>query len=57
MKGIKRVDRLAVMSVVQGGIAMYRTDILNVMRGIYRVSETANDFESTIMIMLKRLHV
>jgi hypothetical protein len=42
---------------VQGGIAMNRTDILNVLMDNRRVSERGNDSESTTMIRLNELHV
>jgi hypothetical protein len=34
-----------------------RTDILNVLRGNYRISEAANDSQSTTMIRINELHV
>jgi hypothetical protein len=36
---------------------MDRTDILNVFRDNYRISEAANDCEFTTMIRLNELHV
>jgi hypothetical protein len=57
VKGNEHADRLADMAVEQGGIAMDRTDTLNVLRDNYRISEAANDSESTTMIRLNELHV
>jgi hypothetical protein len=57
VKGNERADRLADMAVVQGGTAMDRTDIFNVVRDNYRISEAAKDSESTTMIRLNELHV
>jgi hypothetical protein len=44
MRGNECADRLADMAVVQGGTAMDRIDILNVLRDNYRISEAAKDF-------------
>jgi hypothetical protein len=45
------------MEVEQGGTAMNSTDILNIPRNNYRISEAAIYSESTTMIMLNELHV
>jgi hypothetical protein len=57
VKGNERADRLADMAVEQGGTAMDRTEILNVLRDSYRISEAENDSESATMIRLSELHV
>jgi hypothetical protein len=57
VKGNERADRLVDMTVMQGGTVMDRTDILNVPRNNYRISEAAEDSESTTMIRLNELHV
>jgi hypothetical protein len=41
----------------EGGTEMDYTDILNVLRDNYRISEAAKDSESTTMIRLNELHV
>jgi hypothetical protein len=43
--------------VEQGGTAMDRTDIFNVLGDNYRISEVANDSEATTIIKLNELHV
>jgi hypothetical protein len=45
------------MAVDQSGTAIDHTDILNVLRDNYRISEAANDSESTTMIRLNELHI
>jgi hypothetical protein len=57
VKGNECADRLADMAVVQGGTAMDRTDIPNVLRDNYRISEAAKDSGSRTMIRLNELHV
>jgi hypothetical protein len=57
VKGNERAYRLVDMAAVQSGIAMDRTDIPNVLMVNYRVSDAANDSESTTMIRLNELHV
>jgi hypothetical protein len=57
VKGNERADRLVDMVVVQSSTAMNRTDILNVLRNNYRISEAEKDSESTTMIKLNELHV
>jgi hypothetical protein len=42
---------------VQCSIAIDHTDILNVLRDNYRVSDAVNDSESTTMIRLHELHI
>jgi hypothetical protein len=57
VKGNESADRLAGMAVVQGDTEMDRTDIPNVLRDNYRISEAAKDSESTTMIRLNEQHV
>jgi hypothetical protein len=57
VKGSECVDRLTDTVVEQGGTAIYRSHILNVLRDNYRIPEAANDSESTTMIRLNELHV
>jgi hypothetical protein len=45
------------MVVEQDGTAIDRTDIFNVHRDNYRISEAVNDSESTTMIRPNELHV
>jgi hypothetical protein len=40
-----------------GGTAMDRTDILNDLMDNYRISEAANDSESTTVVRMNELHV
>jgi hypothetical protein len=44
-------------AVEQSGTVMDRTDILNVLRDNYRITEAAKDSGSTTMIRLNELHV
>jgi hypothetical protein len=57
VKSNESADRLADMVVEQGDTAMNRTEICNVLMDNYRISEAANDSESTTMIRLNELHV
>jgi hypothetical protein len=54
VRGNERADRLA---VEQGGTAMDRSDILNVLRDNYRISEVVKYFESAAVNRLNELHV
>jgi hypothetical protein len=42
VKGNERADRLADMVVEQGGTAMNRTGVLNVLKDNYRVSDRSS---------------
>jgi hypothetical protein len=55
--GNERAVRLADLAVLQGGIAIDRSDIRNVPRDNWRVSHAENDSESTTIIRLHVLHV
>jgi hypothetical protein len=57
VKGNECADRLADMTVEQSVTAMDHTDILNVLKDNYRVSEAANDSGSTTIIRLNELHI
>jgi hypothetical protein len=57
LKSNEHADRLANLVVVQGGIEMDCTDIPNVLRDNWKVSDAANDSESITMIRLHELHI